>query len=148
MNIQTPQGLVLDPTLPQEPDAHVKVDELLNRISRRILQSLSLENTLTVTAAEVRDFLGVDRIKIYKFAPNGDGQVVAEALDGDRLPSLLGLNFPADDIPAHARELFMKARMRSIVNVDTGKIGQGCVHNPGTSIEIPVVRQNNVGLIK
>ncbi|MEA5419776.1 ATP-binding protein [Spirulina sp. CCNP1310] len=136
MNIQTPQGLALD-TLPQEPDAHVKVDELLNRISRRILQSLSLENTLTVTAAEVRDFLGVDRIKIYKFAANGDGQVVAEALDGDRLPSLLGLNFPADDIPAHARELFMKARMRSIVNVDTGKIGQGCVHNPGTSIEIP-----------
>lgn len=137
MNIQTPQGLALDNTLPQEPDAHVKVDELLNRISRRILRSLDLENTLTVTAAEVRDFLGVDRIKIYKFAPNGDGQVVAEALDGDRLPPLLGLNFPADDIPAHARELFMSAKMRSIVNVDTGKIGQGCVYNPGTSIEIP-----------
>lgn len=135
MNIQTPQGLALD-TLPQEPDAHVKVDELLNRISRRILQSLDLDHTLRVTAAEVRDFLGVDRIKIYKFAANGDGQVVAEALDGDRLPSLLGLNFPADDIPAYARELFMKARMRSIVNVDTGKIGQGCVYNPGTSIEI------------
>ncbi|MFB8789105.1 MAG: EAL domain-containing protein [Potamolinea sp.] len=39
---------------------------------------------------------------------------------GDRLPSLLGLRFPAEDIPPSARELFVKARQRVIVDVASG----------------------------
>ena len=73
---------------------------------------------------EVRSFLGTDRVKIYKFQPDGSGQVIAESIYENYLPSLLGLNFPADDIPPHARELFIKSRVRSIVNVDSQQIGQ------------------------
>jgi light-regulated signal transduction histidine kinase (bacteriophytochrome) len=113
-------------------DTPIAVDRLLNRITRGILRSPDLDHTLAVTAAEVRAFLQVDRVKIYRFHGNGDGQVVAEAIHEQRLPSLLGLNFPADDIPPDARKLFVQARMRSIVNVAAKQIGQGFAVHPET----------------
>ena len=45
---------------------------------------------------------------------------------------MLGLSFPADDIPPHARELFIKSRVRSVVNVDSGEIGQSPVRDLNT----------------
>lgn len=91
--------------------------ELLNRITSKIRRSLELQSILDTAVTEVRTFLKSDRVKIYKFDADGNGQVIAEALNGDRLPSLKGLHFPADDIPPQARELFLKARVRSIVNL-------------------------------
>lgn len=106
---------------------NVRVDldqeSLLRRIVDRTRQLLELEDILQVTAAEGGEFLGTDRVKIYQFQPDGSGQVVAEWIQANRLPSLLGLNFPADDIPPHARELFLAVRTRSIVDVVSGKIG-------------------------
>lgn len=90
---------------------------LLHRITLRIRQSLDLQEILEVTAAELRSFLQTDRVKVYRFHPDGNGQVIAEAIHENRLPSLLGLNFPADDIPPYARELFIKARQRVAVDV-------------------------------
>ena len=91
--------------------------ELLNRITSKIRRSLELQSILDTAVTEVRTFLKSDRVKIYKFDADGNGQVIAEALNGDRLPSLKGLHFPAGDIPPQARELFLKARVRSIVNL-------------------------------
>ncbi|MEH2072272.1 MAG: GAF domain-containing protein [Nostoc sp.] len=99
-------------------------ESLLHRITNRIRRSLELEEIITTTTAEVRSLLQTDRVMIYKFHADGSGQVIAESIYHNRLPSLLGLNFPADDIPATARELFIKSRVRSIVNVDTQEIGQ------------------------
>jgi light-regulated signal transduction histidine kinase (bacteriophytochrome) len=97
---------------------------LLHRISNHIRQTLELEEIITVTTAQVRLLLGTDRVMIYKFHADGSGQVIAESISENRLPSLLGLNFPADDIPPQARELFIKSRVRSVVNVETQEIGQ------------------------
>ncbi|MBK1988393.1 GAF domain-containing protein [Sphaerospermopsis aphanizomenoides BCCUSP55] len=104
-------------------------ETLLRRITNRIRQSLELEEIITATTAEVRSLLGTDRVMIYKFHPDGSGQVIAESIYENRLPSLLGLNFPADDIPLHARELLIKSRVRSVVNVDAGEIGQSPVRD-------------------
>jgi len=104
------KGLQLPPQLSEQED-------LLNRITNRIRQSLKLEEILTATVQEIRLFLNIDRVKIYQFSADGSGEVIAEAVVRDRLPSLLGLHFPAEDIPAHARELFVKARPRVIVDV-------------------------------
>ena len=92
-------------------------EEVLNRITSRIRKSLELQEILTTTAIEVRLFLGTDRVKIYRFHPDGSGEVIAESIHDQRLPSLLGLHFPAEDIPAQAREMFVKARQRVIVDV-------------------------------
>jgi GAF domain-containing protein len=99
-------------------------ESLLHRITNRIRRSLELEEIITVTTAEVRSLLKTDRVMIYKFHADDSGQVIAESIYENRLPSLLGLNFPADDIPLTARELFIKSRVRSVVNLDTQEIGQ------------------------
>src|SRR5918998_2118819 len=83
-------------------------ESLLNRLTTRIRQSLELQEILTTTVQEIRSFLGTDRVKIYRFNPDESGEVIAESINGNRLPSLLGLRFPADDIPPVARELFIK----------------------------------------
>ncbi|MBE8967209.1 GAF domain-containing protein [Nostocales cyanobacterium LEGE 12452] len=99
-------------------------ESLLRRITNRIRRSLELEEIITVTTAEVRSLLKTDRVMIYKFHPDGSGQVIAESINKNCLPSLLELNFPSDDIPSYARELFIKSRVRSVVNVETKEIGQ------------------------
>ncbi|MHC5939208.1 GAF domain-containing protein [Nostoc sp.] len=103
-------------------------ESLLRRITNRIRRSLELEEIITVTTAEVRSLLKTDRVMIYKFHADSSGEVIAESIYENRLPSLLGLNFPADDIPLTARELFIKSRVRSVVNVDTQEIGQSHLH--------------------
>lgn len=95
-------------------------ESLLHRVTTRIRQSLDLQEILTTTAQEIRSLLNTDRVKIYRFYPDESGEVIAESLKGNRLPSLLGLRFPAEDIPPSARELFVKARQRVIVDVASG----------------------------
>ncbi|HEY9606091.1 MAG TPA: GAF domain-containing protein [Allocoleopsis sp.] len=95
---------------------------VLHRITTRIRQSLELQEILSATVAEVRSLLQTDRVKVYRFHPDGSGQVIAESIAQKRLPSLVGLNFPAEDIPPTARELFVKAHQRSIVDVAQQRI--------------------------
>jgi light-regulated signal transduction histidine kinase (bacteriophytochrome) len=115
----------------------VSLESLLHRITNRILQSLELSDILAATAAEVRSFLATDRVMIYKFHSDGSGQVVAESIHNNRLPSLVGLNFPADDIPLYARELFVKARVKSVVDVVAHQIGQSFLRHPETGEVVP-----------
>lgn len=96
---------------------------LLNRITNRIRRSLDLHDILSATVAEVRAFLDTDRVKVYKFCPDGHGLVISESICEGRLPPLLGLHFPADDIPAPARQLYLKARQRTVVDLSTQQIG-------------------------
>jgi light-regulated signal transduction histidine kinase (bacteriophytochrome)/ActR/RegA family two-component response regulator len=103
--------------------------QLLKRINTRISRSLELSEVLSATVVETQAFLGTDRIKIYQFQRDGHGLVVAEALNPNSLPSLLNLRFPADDIPASARELYLRFRTRTIVDLDAQTIGANPLHD-------------------
>ncbi len=107
-------------------------EHLLYRMTKRIRQSLELPNILSATVAEVREFLGTDRVIIYRFDADESGEVVAESIDQNRLPSLQGLHFPADDIPPQARQMYRTLHQRTIVNVATGEIGLSLVDSPET----------------
>lgn len=107
---------------PEKLNHQLDREVLVRRITERIRQSLELENILTCTVEEVRSFLNTDRIMIYRFSPDGSGEVVAESIDRNRLPSLKGLNFPADDIPPQAREMYLSQRQRTIVDVNSATI--------------------------
>ncbi|MEC4816463.1 MAG: GAF domain-containing protein [Scytonema sp. PMC 1069.18] len=114
-------------------------ESLLHRMTDRIRQSLELEEILEVTVDEVRAFLGTDRVKMYRFDADESGEVIAESIYQQRLPSLLGLHFPADDIPLQAREMFLSTRQRSIVDVVTGRIGL----SPLEMIELEFSQKNS-----
>jgi chemotaxis family two-component system sensor kinase Cph1 len=54
-----------------------------------------------------------DRVLVYRFDRDFNGSVVAEDGNGI-LPSYIDLQFPADDIPAQARDLYRRNRLRMI----------------------------------
>ncbi|MEH1818047.1 MAG: GAF domain-containing protein [Nostoc sp.] len=101
----------------------VDQESLLHRMTKQIRRSLDLQEILTTTVSEVRLFLGADRVKVYRFDADGSGEVIAESIYEQRLPSVLGLRFPVHDIPEAAREMFLLAGQRSIVDVANEKIG-------------------------
>ncbi|HIK06654.1 MAG TPA: GAF domain-containing protein [Trichormus sp. M33_DOE_039] len=105
-------------------------ESLLHRITSRIRRSLELKEILTATVAEIREFLATDRVVVYRFDADASGEVIAESLLGQNLPSLLGLHFPANDLPQEARQMFLWAKQRSIVDVSTGKIGLSPLNSP------------------
>jgi light-regulated signal transduction histidine kinase (bacteriophytochrome) len=71
------------------------------------------EALCSLAAAGIRQITGFDRVLVYSFDAAWHGTVVAEARNGE-LPACLGLRFPASDIPAQARELYRRNRLRII----------------------------------
>ncbi|MBW4694880.1 MAG: GAF domain-containing protein [Lyngbya sp. HA4199-MV5] len=95
----------------------------LHHITTTIRQSLQLQEILQATVTEVRRFLEIDRVVVYRFHPDEHGEVLAEAIQHRQLPSLKGLHFPADDIPPETRALFLKVRQHAIVDLSTQQTG-------------------------
>lgn len=68
-------------------------------------------------AEQVRALSGYDRVMVYRFRHDGAGEVVAESRD-PAIEPYLGLRFPASDIPAQARALYVRNRIRVIPDVE------------------------------
>ncbi|MGY1855588.1 SpoIIE family protein phosphatase [Modestobacter sp. SYSU DS0290] len=80
-------------------------------------RATSLQELYEITAEAVRGLTGFDRVMVYRYDADYNGEVVAEAkLPG--LNSFLGLHYPASDIPAQARALYEKNWIRLIDDVD------------------------------
>ncbi len=120
------------------PNKNLTQGMLLTRMTNRIRQSLELQEILSATVEEMRTFLGTDRVKVYRFEEDGSGEVIAESVIKDRLPSLLGLHFPAMDLPPASRELLIKARTRSIINVAREEITLSRLSNPRNTGDLTI----------
>lgn len=82
------------------------------------LQSLpsgSMERLCDTMVQEVFELTGYDRVMAYKFHEDDHGEVVSETTKTGLEP-YLGLHYPATDIPQAARFLFMKNKVRMIVD--------------------------------
>ena len=66
----------------------------------------------------VQEFSGFDRVMLYRFLPDGGGEVVAEHTAPTHRTRFRGLRFPASDIPAQARLLYLKNRLRVLADVE------------------------------
>jgi two-component system, chemotaxis family, sensor kinase Cph1 len=69
-----------------------------------------------ITADYVQKISGFDRVIVYRFTGDESGLVVGEARN-EHIPSLMGLRFPALDIPKPARALALHNRLRLIPNL-------------------------------
>src|SRR6478735_5903466 len=84
--------------------------------------SMALQRTSRVTevaaqaARWVRDLTGFDRVMVYRFDDEWNGEVIAEA-KLDSLNTFLGLHYPSTDIPAQARELYRRNWLRIIPDI-------------------------------
>ncbi len=72
-------------------------------------------------ARQVRALIGFDRVMVYRFAADGSGEVVAEAVKAG-IGQFMGLRYPASDIPAQARELYRRNMLRIITDVNAASV--------------------------
>jgi PAS domain S-box-containing protein len=91
--------------------------EMMNAVITNFVATLSTLRTekelCQVISKQFQDLTGFDRVLLYHFDAAGHGTVLAEETNGN-LPSYLDLRFPASDIPAQARALYVANTVRII----------------------------------
>lgn len=101
-----------EPAIEEDLEAAAVVRAMVTRLG----QSDTMATFLREGARQVRAITGFDRVMVYRFDEQGSGEVVAEALQPG-VDSFLGLHYPASDIPAQARTLYMRSVFRIIADV-------------------------------
>ncbi len=86
------------------------------RAMDKLKRQSSIARLLDVAVAEVRAMTGFDRVMAYRFRHDDSGDIVAEACRGDLEP-YVGRRYPASDIPAQARRLYVLNTLRLIADV-------------------------------
>jgi light-regulated signal transduction histidine kinase (bacteriophytochrome) len=89
---------------------------VVNAFVSRLQGARTVDDICATAAEEVKRLTGYGRVVVYGFDADGHGHVNAEVLD-EGYESFLGLRFPASDIPAQARALYVSNRIRVIQNI-------------------------------
>src|SRR5690606_4190654 len=98
------------------------------RAIARIQQQTCIDDLLRVTVEELRKLTGFDRVMAYRFLPDDSGEVVAEWRRDDLEP-FVGQRYPASDIPAQARRLYILNPLRLIANLEYRPVPLQPQHN-------------------
>ena len=93
--------------------------------------SASIPALSDLAARHVRAVTGYGRVMVYQFDPDGHGHVVAESKE-DSYESYLGQHFPAGDIPAQARALYLLSPIRVIQDANYAAAAMVPDLNPAT----------------
>lgn len=95
---------------------------MAHRAMDRLKRLNSIDALLSAAVVEVRQLTGFDRVMGYRFRHDDSGDVVAEARV-ETLEPFLGRRYPASDIPAQARRLYVVNTLRLIADVHTTPVG-------------------------
>ena len=86
------------------------------RAMERLRRQGTVDELLGAAVQEVRRLTGFDRVMAYRFLHDDSGSIVAECKD-PALEPFLGVRYPAGDIPAQARRLYVVNTLRLIADV-------------------------------
>jgi len=96
--------------------------ERAQTVIAKLQDTSSLEGLCQRVASEVHSLTAYDRVMIYRFDPDGNGEVIAESRAAEVEP-FLGLRYPASDIPPQAMRLYLLQRVRQIPDIDYAPAG-------------------------
>ena len=105
----------VEPATPTRFHTIGSFDPRLRSIVRRLHAAQSIASLSDIAAAELRRLTGFDRVMVYRFDADWNGEVVAQDKRADLEP-FLGQRYPASDIPAQARRLYTVNRLRLIAD--------------------------------
>jgi PAS domain S-box-containing protein len=94
---------------------------LLNQISNQIRQSLTLGTLQDTTVREVRQLFNVDRVIIYRFGADWQGQIVTESVTPP-WSSILHQTMSDNCFPEGCAEAYRQGRTRAIADVDASDL--------------------------
>ena len=100
-----------EPSSPPGDDISVRTQTMLSQL-RGIT---SIERLGSIMAGQIRSLCGYDRVMTYQFQDDDSGEVIAERKAAG-MESFDGLRFPATDIPAQARALYLRNPVRVIAD--------------------------------
>ena len=110
------QGLVLELEPPPPPASAASLPARVREVIAQITAATSTDLLCETMARALRDVIGYDRVMVYRFDPDGHGEIVAESRE-EALEPYLGLHYPASDIPQRARDLYLRNRVRVLSDV-------------------------------
>ena len=112
-----PSSIVVEFELCVESAESVSAMSLLGQSAiARLKRQVSVDALLQMGVEQIRAITGFDRVMAYRFRDDDSGEVIAEDCR-DGLVPYLGQRYPASDIPAQARRLYLINTVRIIVDV-------------------------------
>ncbi len=103
---------------PDLPDSHNPGDLYIQ--SKNFVAGMTSatedQEIFNTSVEQIRKLTGFDRVMMYRFDKQYNGQVVAESKK-DGLNSFMGQHFPESDIPRQARKLYLQNPIRLIADV-------------------------------
>lgn len=114
------EAVGLELTHETDTHQHKHIASLLSPMQQKLFQAedeTDLYRYFKRIAELTRDLLEFDRVMVYRFDANWDGEVIAESRN-DSAASYLGNRFPASDIPPQARRLYTINLVRSIADIE------------------------------
>jgi light-regulated signal transduction histidine kinase (bacteriophytochrome) len=101
----------LEPAVPSAEPVSVLTDAF-----DQIVACYNLSALCDETAKIFKRIVGYDRVMVYRFDEDGHGEVFSECRES-HLEAFLGNRYPASDIPQIARRLYLRNRVRILVDV-------------------------------
>jgi len=113
------------------PDYYLMVKDAIGRLQA----ARSLVELSQTACDEIARISGLDRVMVYKFHDDGHGEVLTEHRRPD-LPSWCGLHYPAEDIPAPARDVFRQIWLRPVCDAAAPLAELVPLTNPDTGLPL------------
>ncbi|MCM4158722.1 GAF domain-containing protein [Antarcticibacterium flavum] len=111
------ESIVLDIEPAGDNLSPVQFQEQLSKILNELNAAQTIDQINSRAVDLIKYLYGYDRVMLYRFDEEWNGEVVAEVKE-EHLESWLGLHYPATDIPKPSRELFLKQGVRIIQDVN------------------------------
>ncbi|WP_300972932.1 HWE histidine kinase domain-containing protein [Sphingomonas sp. LHG3406-1] len=106
---------------PSQAADGMEAASMVRAMAARLARDEDLATFHRTAARQIQALTGFDRVMVYEFDREGHGEVIAEASRSGLAP-FLGLHFPASDIPAQARALYLRNPFRIIHDVDAPSV--------------------------
>ncbi len=112
-------GIVVEMEEVSEAPHRRPTPHMADRLTKMVTQ-LSTAHSIPALAdlvvREMRELLGYDRVMFYRFDADGHGAIIAEDKQKS-LESYLNRHYPSTDIPQRARELYLRNKVRVLVDL-------------------------------
>jgi light-regulated signal transduction histidine kinase (bacteriophytochrome) len=106
--------LIIEGELSQKA-GHMEPASMVRAMMARLAKSATIAKLHHDAARQVLAITGFDRVMIYRFDRDGNGEVIGESIRAG-MESFLGLHYPASDIPVQARALYLRNPFRIIAD--------------------------------
>ncbi len=124
-------------------------ERLVKQISQQIRKTLNLSEVLDTTVKEVQQFLGADRVLIYRLWDDGTGCAIHETVLPS-YPSVLGQTFPEEVFPQQYHQAYSLGKTRTITNVEQTDV-ESCLADfvkqfgVQAKLVVPIIQENRDG---